>query len=86
MICSLFDFCPQFAQSRRHGGASVGLAPSYKTPSPQIEICNTEKSVEFFQFLECQASLHKFKAPIENFLATVLRFPLIHLCPQKAQS
>jgi len=34
MICSLFNFCPQPAQSRRHGGAMVGLAPTNKAPSP----------------------------------------------------
>jgi len=38
MICSLFDFCPQSAQSCRHGeGALVGLASLNKTQSPQIE-------------------------------------------------
>jgi len=27
MICSLFNFCPQSAQSRRHGGGFGGLSP-----------------------------------------------------------
>jgi len=30
------------------------------------------KSVQFCQFLECQAPLHKRNPPIEDFLATVL--------------
>jgi len=30
MICSLFNFCPQSAQSRRH----EGLFPPNKAPSP----------------------------------------------------
>jgi len=34
MICSLFNFCPQFAPSRRHGVALVGLAHPNKAPSP----------------------------------------------------
>jgi len=37
MICGLFDFCPQSAQSRRHVGPLVGLAPQKKPPSPQIK-------------------------------------------------
>jgi len=36
MICSLFDLCPQSAQSRRHGGFG-GISPPNKAPSPQIE-------------------------------------------------
>jgi len=31
MICSLFNFCPHSAQSRRHEGALVGLAPQIET-------------------------------------------------------
>jgi len=35
MICSLFNFCPQSSQSRRHGGgAFVGLAHPNKAPNP----------------------------------------------------
>jgi len=35
MICSLFNFCPQSAQSRRHGGGVlVGLVHPNKAPSP----------------------------------------------------
>jgi len=38
MICSLFNFCPQPAQSRRHGGgALVDLAPQTKLQAPLIE-------------------------------------------------
>jgi len=35
MICSLFNFCPQFAPSRRHGEALVSLAPQTKLQAPQ---------------------------------------------------
>jgi len=35
MICSLFNFCPQFAPSRRHGEALVGLASQTKLQAPQ---------------------------------------------------
>jgi len=31
MICSLFNFCPRFSQSRHHEGALVGLAPPIET-------------------------------------------------------
>jgi len=34
MICSLFNFRSQSAQSRRHGGALVSLAAQTKAPSP----------------------------------------------------
>jgi len=37
MTCSLFNFCPQSAQSRRHGGALVGLDPQTKLQVPKIE-------------------------------------------------
>jgi len=37
MICSLFNFCPQSAQSRRHGWALVGLATTNKAPSPKLK-------------------------------------------------
>jgi len=33
MICSLFNFCPQSAQSHRHGGGLVGLDTPNKAPS-----------------------------------------------------
>jgi len=55
MICSLFNFCPQCAQSRRHGWALVGLATPNKAPSPQIETWNTINQWSFCQSLECQA-------------------------------
>jgi len=46
------------------------------------------KSVEFCQFLECQATCTNAKSLIENFLVTVLSLLLIHtvFCPQEAQS
>jgi len=37
MICTLFNFCPQSAQSRRHGGALVGLAPQTKLKAPKLK-------------------------------------------------
>jgi len=36
MICSLFNFCPQSAQTRGHWQALLGLAPLNKAPSPPI--------------------------------------------------
>jgi len=66
MFCSLFNFCPQSAQTRRHGWALVGLAIPNKTPSPQIETWtwNTINQWSCCQFLECQAPPHKHKAPL----------------------
>jgi len=43
MICSLFNFCPQSAQSRRHGGGFGGLSPQTNIQTPQIETWNTIK-------------------------------------------
>jgi len=65
MICSLFDFCPQCAHSRHHGGEGVlvGLAPPNKAASPQIETWNTRNQWSFYQLLECQVPPHKRKAP-----------------------
>jgi len=37
MICSLFNFCPQSAQSRRHGGALVSLAPEQSSKPPKLK-------------------------------------------------
>jgi len=34
VICNLFNFCPQSAQSRRNEGALVGLSPTNNAPSP----------------------------------------------------
>jgi len=80
MICSLFNFCPQSAQSRRHEGALVGLAPQAKLQTPQIET-----SVEFvFSFRISSPTAQTQSRTIENFLATVLSLLLIHLlstCP-----
>jgi len=64
MICSLFNFCPQSAQSRRHGWALVGVALPSKASIPQIESRNTTNQWSFCQFLECQAAPHKSKAPL----------------------
>jgi len=36
MICSLFNFCPQSAESVTTRGLG-GLSPPNKAPSPQIE-------------------------------------------------
>ena len=73
MICSLFNFCPQSAQSRGHWGALVGLAPQNKAPSPPIWNMIHYKSVEFL-------SIYRMSSPpIENFPATVLSLLLNHL-------
>jgi len=50
MICSLFDFCPQSAQSRLHGEALVGLAPPNQRSKPQIETWNTINQWSFCHF------------------------------------
>jgi len=48
-------------------GSFGGLSPPIKTPSPpQIEIRNTINQWNFCQFLECQATPHKPKAPAET--------------------
>jgi len=61
-------------QSRRHGGDFDGLSPPIKAPrSPNWNIKHY-KSVEFLSNFQFQAPLHKRKAPIDDFLATVLPF------------
>jgi len=37
MICSLFNFCPQSAQSLLHGGDLVGSAPQTKLQVPKLK-------------------------------------------------
>jgi len=63
-------------------GSFGGLIAPNKAPSPPNRNMKHYKSVEFCQFLKCQATLHKPKAPrsnanlsIENFLVTVLTKP-----------
>ena len=80
MICSLFNFCPQSAQSRSHWGALVGLAPQNKAPSPPIWNMEHYKSVEFCQFIECQVHL------LKNFQRRFWVRCLIIFCPQETQS
>jgi len=46
MICSLFDFCPQSAQSRRRGEAWVGLSPPKQSSKSPNENMKHYKSVE----------------------------------------
>ena len=46
MICNLFNFCPQSAQSRRHGGLWWAEPPN-KAPSPPNWNMKHYKSVEF---------------------------------------
>ena len=53
----------RFHQSRRHGGALVGLGPSNRTPGPPNWNKEHYKPVDFCRFSECQAPLHKRKAP-----------------------
>jgi len=59
-----------WTQSRRHWGLWYDQ-PTNKTPSPQIEIWNTINQWSFCQFLECQAPLHKRKAPLLKTFWTV---------------
>jgi len=58
MICSLFDFCPQSAQSRRLGGGFGGLNPPKRSSKPPNSNMKHYKSVEFL------SPLHKRKAPL----------------------
>jgi len=64
MICSLFNFCPHSAQSRRLEGALVGLAPP-------IETWNTINQWRFVNFqnvnFQNQAPPHKRKGPLFKF-------------------
>ena len=46
------------AQSRRHVGAFRGLAPQQSSKHPPTSNMKYYKSVEFWQFLECQAPPH----------------------------
>jgi len=48
MVCMLFNFCPQSAQSRRNGDL-VGLAPETKFQAPKLkhEILNQWSFVNF---------------------------------------
>jgi len=43
MICSLFNFCPQSAQSRRHGGWGLSWAytPKTKLQAPKLKYKET---------------------------------------------
>jgi len=68
------DRCPKESlhqQSRRHGGPWRAYTPN-NAPSPPKWNMKHYKSVEFCQFLQCQAPLHRRKPPVEDFLATVL--------------
>jgi len=38
VICSLFNICPQSAQSRRHGESLVGLVPQTKLQAPKLKL------------------------------------------------
>ena len=62
MICSLFNFFPQSAQSRRRKGALVGLAPKQSSKYPNWNMKHY-KSAELLSILECQAHPHKRKSP-----------------------
>ena len=86
MICSLFNFCPQSAQSRRHGGGFGGLSPQTNIQTPQIETWNTTKQVELLSlFRTSSPPTQTQSSPIENFPVTVLSLLFI-FCPQEAQS
>jgi len=82
MICSLFNFYPQSAQSRRHGGALAGLAHPNKPPNRLKHDWNMKhyKSVEFLSIFRMSSPPAQTQSPkTENFLATVLNLLLIHL-------
>ena len=51
------------SQSRRYGGALVGLTPQANPKSPQIETWSTINQWRFCQFLECQTTPRKRKVP-----------------------
>jgi len=52
------------SQSRRHGEASGGFTPQTKLQAPQNWNMKHYESVEFLSIFECQAPLHKRKAPL----------------------
>jgi len=71
-------FSPSFsgalvnAQSRRYGGALVGLVPQTKLEAPQNGNMKHYKLMEFVKF-ECQAPPRSNVKPfIDDFLATPL--------------
>ena len=51
-------------RSRYHGGALVGLSPPKQSSKPPNWNMKHDKTVMFVQISECQASLHKCKAPL----------------------
>ena len=65
-------------QSRRHGGALVGLVTPNKATSPQSETWNT-KLVDCFSNLNVKPPWTNVKPPVDNFLATVMGICYIHM-------
>lgn len=58
-------------QSRRHGDFG-GFAHKTKLQAASKLKSETPKIIRLLLFLKCQVALHKRKAPLEDFLATVL--------------
>jgi len=87
MICSLFNFCPQYVQSRRHGGGFGGLSSQIKLQDPKIETWNTINQVEFLSIFRISSPPHKRKAPLlKTFQRQFWVCCLFIFCPQEAQS
>jgi len=59
-----------WTQSHHHGGLWHSYPPK-QSSQPQIEIWNTINQWSFCQFSECQAVLHKRKAPLLKTFWTV---------------
>jgi len=62
MICSLFNFCPHSAQSRRHEGALVGLATQTKL-EPLNRNMKHCKSVEFLSIFRMSSPPAQKQSP-----------------------
>jgi len=67
MICSLFDFCPQPAQSRRRGEAWVGLSPPRQSCKPSNGNMKYYKSVEFLSILRMSSPTAPYKHEVPLF-------------------
>jgi len=87
MICSLFNFCPQYAESRRHGGGFGGLSPQTKLQAPQIETWNTINQVEVLSIFRISSPPHKRKAHLlKTFQQQFWVCYLFLYCTQGSQS
>jgi len=64
VICSLFNFCPHSAQSRRHEVSLVGLDPQTKLQAPKLKHETLYISGLFVSFYNAKPPPHKRKAPL----------------------